>query len=132
MGMDVYGRNPSSKDGEYFRASIWSWRPIHALLAETCGDLLSEKMLHSFGFNDGAGPKSQKVCDSLAARLNLWLEHNIEGTSVECPSVLAEPDGRLVDPDEASDQATTPYSTSDDHIREFVRFLRACGGFRVC
>ena len=32
MGMDVYGRDPDSPAGKYFRANVWSWRPIHALI----------------------------------------------------------------------------------------------------
>ena len=28
MGMDVYGRAPTSESGEYFRANVWSWHPI--------------------------------------------------------------------------------------------------------
>jgi hypothetical protein len=26
MGMDIYGRNPTSEAGKYFQANIWSWR----------------------------------------------------------------------------------------------------------
>ncbi|QOR55575.1 MAG: hypothetical protein UMS36scaffold28_65 [Phage 59_13] len=28
MGMDVYGVKPKSKQGEYFRNNVWSWRPL--------------------------------------------------------------------------------------------------------
>ena len=28
MGMDVFGRNPTAKEGEYFRNNIWYWRPL--------------------------------------------------------------------------------------------------------
>ena len=28
MGMDVYGRKPKNKTGEYFRANIWSWKTM--------------------------------------------------------------------------------------------------------
>jgi hypothetical protein len=38
MGMDVYGRNPTSEAGKYFRANVWSWRPIHALIEQECAD----------------------------------------------------------------------------------------------
>ena len=31
MGMDVIGRKPKNKTGEYFRANVWSYRPIHFL-----------------------------------------------------------------------------------------------------
>lgn len=28
MGMDVYGTQPTSKTGEYFRNNVWWWRPL--------------------------------------------------------------------------------------------------------
>jgi hypothetical protein len=40
MSLDVYGKRPSSKTGEYFRANVWSWRPIHDLIFQLCSDLL--------------------------------------------------------------------------------------------
>jgi hypothetical protein len=46
MGMDVYGSNPSSPAGVYFRANIWAWYPIHALMIELCSDLLGRDTLH--------------------------------------------------------------------------------------
>lgn len=28
MGMDVFGRKPKDKTGEYFRANVWYWHPL--------------------------------------------------------------------------------------------------------
>lgn len=28
MGMDVYGKNPTNKAGEYFRRNVWGWHPL--------------------------------------------------------------------------------------------------------
>jgi len=28
MGMDVYGNNPTSQTGEYFRNNVWYWHPL--------------------------------------------------------------------------------------------------------
>jgi hypothetical protein len=28
MGMDVYGKEPKSDKGEYFRNNVWWWRPL--------------------------------------------------------------------------------------------------------
>ena len=36
MGMDCMGDNPSCELGEYFRANIWSWCPIHHLICHFC------------------------------------------------------------------------------------------------
>ncbi len=73
--MDVYGRKPKKNDGEYFCASIWSWRPIHSL----CGiatnmhkkqtgysDLIPEKTLNGMGENSGRGLRSERKCNLLS------------------------------------------------------------------
>jgi hypothetical protein len=58
MGMDIYGKN-----GNYFRANLWSWRPINMLC-----DLVIEKdslqlKTENWGYNDGAGLETQEECD---------------------------------------------------------------------
>lgn len=64
MGMDVFGRKPTTKEGEYFRANIWSWRPIHAL----CETVLKRK-LSGWEFNQGEGFETQEECTTLADAL---------------------------------------------------------------
>src|SRR5215831_8014799 len=82
MGMDVCGRHPTSKAGEYFRANIWSWPPIHALIVQLCSDLLDEETVEKLAFNDGAGPEDQATCTEMANRFERWLEHHICGHSL--------------------------------------------------
>lgn len=133
MGMDVYGRKPKSKAGEYFRANVWAWRPIHALICALCSDLLSEKMLAAISFNDGAGPRSQKVCTAMANRFERWLEHHASGHGLQIPGIRVAEDGHLVTPKSPnySPDLPSPYQISDDDLKEWVEFLRNCGGFRV-
>ncbi len=38
MGMDVYGKNPTAPEGEYFRRNVWGWHP----LADLCLELAPE------------------------------------------------------------------------------------------
>lgn len=45
MGMDVYGRNPILPTGKEFRANVWAWCPIHALIVQLCSDLLEPETL---------------------------------------------------------------------------------------
>lgn len=83
MGMDVIGRNPKNKTGEYFRANIWSWRPINFLCwysslshhMET-GEksLIPPKTMDGMGHNQGDGLRSDRKCKLLAE----WLEYYIE------------------------------------------------------
>ena len=51
MGMDVYGVAPTSEAGEYFRNSVWSWRPLWDFVSESCD--LDEDVELSGHFNDG-------------------------------------------------------------------------------
>ena len=53
MGMDVYGKNPSSEKGSYFRNNVWYWRPLWGYCEELHHDLCHKvEYGHS---NDGDG-----------------------------------------------------------------------------
>jgi hypothetical protein len=134
MGMDVYGRKPSAPEGKYFRATIWSWPPIHALMIELCSDLLSEKLLAKMAFNDGAGPRTQKTCTEMAKRFEQWMEHHTEGHGLESDQRVT-PEGRFVTEQELAEnpdmETVSPYSVGDEHLKEWIEFLRYCGGFKV-
>lgn len=53
MGMDVFGREPSSKHGEYFRNNVWYWRPLAELCIHFAPEICSAcTYWHS---NDGDG-----------------------------------------------------------------------------
>jgi hypothetical protein len=56
---------------EYFRANIWSWHPIHALIIELCSHLLDEETLNSIALNDSAGPEDQEACTEMARRFEV-------------------------------------------------------------
>lgn len=136
MGMDVSGRNPCSPEGEYFRANVWSWAPIRALIEDLCSDLVSEEVLRSMAFNSGAGPKDQETCTEMANRFEQWMEHHTEGFVLECEgSMRMTPEGRLVSPEELAEnpdmETVSPYEVGDSHLKEWVAFLRSCGGFEV-
>jgi hypothetical protein len=66
MGMDVYGKNPSAPEGEYFRNNVWHWRPLAIYVQEVAPDITSHcKYWHS---NDGDGlnkARSVKLADKL-------------------------------------------------------------------
>ena len=48
MGMDLN----SIKNDEYFRANVWSWRPIWRLVATECEDFLPEEAYEAGSVND--------------------------------------------------------------------------------
>lgn len=112
MGMDVYGES-----GNYFRASVWSWRPIVAAMADA-----GFKVPEDWHFNDGAGLRSQEECDELADLMETYLkEHQDREFEMEPPQEALDIFGR------------NPYSVGRDHLEEWIRFLRECGGkFQIC
>jgi hypothetical protein len=134
MGMDVYGRNPRSQAGEYFRANVWSWRPIHALICELCSDLLDEITIEGLAFNDGAGPEDHETCTEMAQRFEAWMEEHIEGQKMDSDLRITK-EGRFVSEREIAEnpdmETESPYEVSDDHLKEWITFLRECGGFEV-
>lgn len=53
MGMDVYGKNPLTDEGEYFRNNVWYWRPLWDYCLEMHGDIAGKV---EYGhYNDGDG-----------------------------------------------------------------------------
>ena len=52
MGMDVYGKNPTSEKGSYFRNNVWWWRPLWDYCLEVAPELCSDVSGHT---NDGEG-----------------------------------------------------------------------------
>lgn len=132
MGMDVYGRNPSAECGQYFRATIWSWVPIRDLMASVCCEIVSEELLDAMAYNDGAGPDDPQVCHQIADLFELELEQRPEGFVVES-ELRVDEKGHFVHGREIGKHEVTysPCITDADHVREWIAFLRHCGGFQV-
>lgn len=138
MGMDVDGRNPDSKVGEYFRANVWSWRPIHKIMWDLCSDIIDEKTMVGMGYNQGDGPEDAATCIEIANRIEKWLAENPGPVEIDDADMAVTGAGNIVS---KADLAKNPYvevktkpiyHTSQDHLREWVEFLKHCGGFRVC
>jgi hypothetical protein len=152
MGFDVHGRKPSHTDGEYFRASIWTWRPIHYLLCSRC-QFLGDTMLTRLGANDGAGPNNQAMCNRIANEFQDFLDNEFEATHYDAvgndhwtPPLPEESEDMLVDKNTGQfitrqqqrsvatrDPNWVPvYSITRSKLEEWINFLRACGGFSAC
>jgi hypothetical protein len=136
--MDVYGVEPVSSVGRYFRASIWEWRPIHERLAILCGDFLDDQLLGKMAYNGGAGPRDQETCTKIAERFEVWLsaDSRKEFPLVEeSASLFVTEDGRLISDEELASnpelKTRSPYSVRREEVEEFVEFLKSCGGFCV-
>ncbi|MFO0872254.1 MAG: hypothetical protein U0935_25280, partial [Pirellulales bacterium] len=110
------------------------WRPIQALIAELCSDLLDEQTLIRLGVNVGAGPRDARICLEMASRFDHWLERHTQGHGLDL-GLRVTPDGRFVTPAEVAAnpalETLSPYQVADEHLKEWVEFLRNCGGFEV-
>ena len=135
MGMDVYGREPSAKCGEYFRATIWAWGPLHALMEETCSDLLGEELMTAMSSNDGEGPDEQEVCSQVADRLEERLDSVGEQEFGSESNLRVDRTGRLLVGNELAEanpeETYSPFRINAEFVRKWIEFLRHCGGFSV-
>jgi len=74
--MNAKNQFETENPGVYFRANLWSWRPI-AEIINYCNDVmglnLSETFLHGMHFNSGAGLDTQEECDKLADAIDAMI-----------------------------------------------------------
>jgi hypothetical protein len=155
MGMDIRGLNPRIKldddnfdydlcarAGTYFRANVWSWRPLR-ILCEWLNDN-SELRLDMTGweYNSGHGLKTQYECDSLADALEhldiyypcRWDENPFENDPFFDEFLLyVDTEGilQVARIGEDMDLSGVQYSTVGSHYRQWVTFLWNCGGFAI-
>ena len=130
MGMDVTGTNADSEAGKYFAANIWTWSPIHDLICRLCSDLIDEDTLRLLAYNEGAGPRDAQVCKEMANRFEVWMEHNVDGNEMEADAAIAKVSVHLEMCDKLG-QPRQKHSVSDHQLKEWIEFLRHCGGFAV-
>jgi hypothetical protein len=115
MGMDVYGMRPNSETGEYFRRNISGWPPLATLCEMAAPDVC--KYCECWYSNDGDGLNERHATD-----LACILEKAINDGSITplAINVVSEYPDRYT-PTELIETA-----------REFIAFLKDCGGFEIC
>ena len=69
MGMDVYGLEPTSEKGEYFRNNVWWWHPLWNYCCHIAPDITDEVEGHT---NSGDGLDAESARE-LAVRLFIAL-----------------------------------------------------------
>tara|TARA_Y100000310_G_scaffold115482_1_gene114044 strand:- start:1929 stop:2429 length:501 start_codon:yes stop_codon:yes gene_type:complete len=165
MGMDVYGKNPTSKNGEYLRQSVWGWRPLWNYACDI--GKLDETLRKHGHCNDGAGLETQEECDKLAnilqehidsghckayeeryleekTKADIWNNHiyalqsllreyaNKEaGKENVAPVDYNKHHRELWDKTQNLENNLPKYPFSEAYIKEFILFLRDCGGFSI-
>ena len=127
MGMDLTAR---SNEEIYFRANVWSWRPINDLMLDL--GCISQEKHQQMSYNDGRGPTAG-TCRVIACRIQKFLDENPTlQKHVYESDTRVDSTGRFLPSD--STEGESAYSVTREHLLEFVNFCTACseaGGFMV-
>jgi hypothetical protein len=120
MGMDVFGKNPTGPTGQYFRSTIWGWRPLADLCIKVAPEVCAScKHWYSNDYDglDAVG----------AAALATALQNEVN----ENPTLGFAT--RLASADEQNSLAPEeiPGSTFVGFVVTFIAFLRESGGFEI-
>ena len=161
MGFDLYGRklrdvpvdyaNPAK--GQYFRANVWSWRPLWELTCRIGNDILTDEDCERGSYNDGHFIDEKKaiaLADRFSAMISLGHhrdladQHNATMNAlpledcVHCNGTGQRDDeyvqGECNGCGAKGKKETTVsfYRMHPDYIEEFEDFLRHSDGFEIC
>jgi hypothetical protein len=88
MGMDVYGKKPTTDAGQYFRRSVWGWRPLWQYVENVHPEIAGlVKDGHS---NSGHGLNGEKSAE-LASHLRTDITNGVVAEYVTARNqILAE------------------------------------------
>lgn len=158
MGMDVYGKSPSTEVGEYFRRSVWSWHPLWTFVEEAVPHL-AERVTYGHT-NDGDGLDAEGSV-LLAHELTTLLDDGtvaryVTERDAALAAMASEPcqwcNGTGTRTDKVGVEMgmvergwcngcdgkgevrpwAASYGLEVQDVAEFRDFLTACGGFEIC
>jgi len=160
MGVDISGRKPKTDEGDYFCSNWWGWRPIVAISEAAMMSSKLDYDTSYWGSNDGKGLRTQKQCDKLADAIELLISNNYNEYLAEdddriyivMGSWCEAGTGRFIGSErehvlnqqfeygdilyapvvaEDGTMVESSYSTSLGRLKEWITFLRNCGGFKI-
>ena len=139
--MDIFGKKPQTKTGEYFRNNVWWWHPLWDYCEHVAPEITGKVVHAHYNSADGLdgfdarqlGFKLQKSIDDGTA------EKYVEEFYFNLSMIPDEPcfcEGKiecLV----CSGTGLRPsfkksYHINMENIKEFTEFLMVCGGFEIC
>ena len=145
--------------GEYFASNWWAWRPIHMLCEIVSRKYQLRVNTNGWGENSGYGLRSPKKCEELANALEDHINtHLTEGLKEDndriylCMGSWCTDEGKFLNrevDDKLQEQypfgsvlfngvvledgtvAYPSHGTSLEHLKNWIAFLRNCGGFEI-
>ena len=125
MGMDVYGINPKTDNGDYFRANVWYWRPLWQCVSYFCDDILSEEDIERGTYNDG-----YEYDETTALEISDKLENALKNGDLH---KFVEGREKFISEMEDKDKAFySSYKFNIDLVMDFAKFCEQSGGFSIC
>ena len=156
MGFDLYGRNPVSSDGEYFRNNVWWWRPLWEYVILTCDNILTVRQARDGTMNSGAVitksqtlkivRKLQKSIDNGDALMfKLERDKQLDSLEKEVCEVCGGTGKRKKPPKTGAgkhdcnscdstgkvDSFLKHYPFDVDNVQDFLKFCKTSGGFEI-
>jgi hypothetical protein len=140
MGFDVYGKAPRTDAGRYFSQQWDDWHELVRLCLQVAPGICSQFDTGCWGTNDGYG-----LDDAGAVALADALEKRIDSDHFKYADALSGQESaadrevlrRVKLPDRRQLAFVMPEIIPDGKpwligaVREFIAFLRACGGFEI-
>ena len=127
MGFDLHGMNPKNAAGEYFRAQIWQWPPILALLWQL--NVIDEEEAYHYSYNERDEVEKDKA-KKMATAIEEYLKTHNEAfvNNMGKPSKDA---GfmQLIKRDVQGEPEN--YGANRSDLAEFMMFCKYCGGFTI-
>jgi len=156
---DTLDKWQEENPGYYFRSSWWGWRPIHELCYTVSKKYKLRINTTGWGENSGYGLRSPKKCEELANAfeehinthlteefkddddrvylcMGSWCTGEGKFLSQEVETKLDEqyPFGTILFNGVVLEDGTVAYpshGSSLKHIKNWINFLRECGGFQI-
>ena len=147
--------------GIYFRFNRWGWRSILRLCEMAKNKYRLKMDMSDWVYNDGKGLRTQKQCDRLADAIELMLNNdtvykdfmadnsNVMYIVTGSWEVTDTGEAFFDEEDELNEEyeygtilwapvvtkkgvmVETIYSCSLEHLKDWLNFLRECGGFKI-
>lgn len=132
----------SANIGHYFRNNVWWWRPLAMIIEERCRDLLTEEQATGLHVNDGVKYPKELALE-IARRLEELIEAGMTNqyvkpaqhelnTTADSFRNLHRTEGMLSNLGIKSiEDESEKYPFDMNNMKNFIRFLKECGGFEI-